>query len=346
MSSPGYTRVGQTRSWTPVSTEPEDGDRSTDEVSPRSETIEIPPVGVLVMSYGTPGSAEDIAGYYTHIRRGHPPTAEQLADLVRRYDAIGGVSPMRERTDEQIRAITDHLRNSHDDRTYRVVPGQKHAAPFIEDGIEQLVSHGVTMVVGLVLAPHYSAASVGQYHDRARAAIADTAPDVTYRPIDDWSTMVEFIHFTAAEVVRSLKAMPARTTVCFTAHSLPLRSLVDDPYEEQLTTSAVAIATAAGVTDRYRVMTGWQSAGRTPEPWAGPDILEIIDDAGRDPETDGLLVVPQGFTSDHLELLYDLDIDARAAAERVGLAMARTNTINADPTVMGGLAGLITAAAR
>lgn len=297
--------------------------------------------GVLIMAYGTPASSDDIAEYYTHIRRGRSPSTEQLADLVRRYTAIGGVSPMRERTEEQLHAIADHLADAADGEGFRVTLGQKHAAPFIEDGVERLASQGVATIVGLVLAPHYSAASVGQYHERAHTATARISPDIVYRPIDDWSTMPEFIDFTADAVTRSLGAMPERTTICFTAHSLPRRVLVDDPYEERLTVSATAIAEAAGITGRHRVITGWQSAGRTPEPWAGPDILQIIDDVASDPGCDGLLVVPQGFTSDHLELLYDLDIEARAAAEEAGLVLARTGTINADPTVMAALARLI-----
>lgn len=303
-------------------------------------------VGVLVMAYGTPRSTEDVAEYYTHIRHGRRPGEEQLADLVRRYLAVGGVSTMRQRTDDQVTAITNHLVDTSGSSTFRVQLGQKHAAPFVEDGIEALVLSGVDTIVGLVLAPHYSAASVGQYHDRARSALDELSPSTDYRPIDDWSTLDEFIGFTAAAVGRALAPMPERTTICFTAHSLPLRVLDGDPYRDRLAGSAAAIAAAAGIDDTHRVMTGWQSAGRTPEPWAGPDILQIIEDAAVDPEVDGLLVVPQGFTSDHLEVGYDLDIEARAAAERVGISLARTDMINADPTVMAALADLVMEKAR
>lgn len=308
------------------------------------------------MAYGTPASRDHIAEYYTHIRRGRAPAPDQLADLVRRYDAIGGVSPMRRRTDEQVAAIEGFLTagtTTTGDTGFEVRLGQKHAAPFIEDAVDSLVASGVTRIVGLVLAPHYSAASVGQYHDRARAALLSAVgaipqdppagrQDIPYLPIDDWSTLPGFIDFTAGAVRRALDGMPARTMVCFTAHSLPLRVLEQDPYESRLAASADAIAAAAGIRDSHRVTTGWQSAGRTPEPWAGPDILETIADAASDPALDGLLVVPQGFTSDHLEVLFDLDIEARTAASDAGLVFSRTETINDDPEVMAGLARLIT----
>lgn len=328
------------------------------------------------MAYGTPRSPDDVEEYYTHIRRGRAPAPEQLADLVRRYDAIGGVSPMRRRTEDQVTAITGHLNRYTQTAAgsgFEVRLGQKHAAPFIEDGVDALIAAGVSQIIGLVLAPHYSSASVGQYHDRARSALAasvgtheaetpgvsrirtddqsndqsdhqsERPPTVAYHPIDDWSMLPSFIDFTAAAVRRSLTSMPERTMVCFTAHSLPLRVLETDPYEQRLKASAAAIATAADIHGRYRVTTGWQSAGRTPEAWATPDILEIIRDVAADPTLDGLLVVPQGFTSDHLEVRFDLDIEARTVALDEGVVLARTDTINDDPRVMTGLAELIQA---
>lgn len=323
-------------------------------------------VGVLIMAYGTPQSPVDIEKYYTHIRRGRPPTPEQLEDLVSRYDAIGGISPMRNRTDAQVEAVRRALNSmalddvntvsglaSRTQGEFVVTLGQKHATPFIEDGVEDLIKAGVSIIVGLVLAPHFSAASVGQYHDRARDAIAGR---VEYSPIDDWSLEPAFIDFTASSLRTQLDSMPERTTVVFTAHSLPERVLQSDPYRENLTASAAAIAEEAGLGSDW--MIGWQSAGRTPEPWAGPDILEIIaglasdatgEAAGADgsDESDherGILVVPQGFTSDHLEILYDLDIEARSVAASAGLTLERTETINADPEVMAALAARISTA--
>lgn len=292
--------------------------------------------GLLVMAYGTPAEPEDIEAYYTHIRRGRPPAPEQLAELVGRYEALGGTSPLAANTAAQVSALESAL-DRLDPERWVVTLGQKHAEPFIEDGVEQLVESGVDSIVGLVLAPHYSRASVGEYHRRATETVADR---VRYSGIESWHLLDELLEFQRSAVVDALADMPERTKVLFTAHSLPERALVDDPYPAQLHESAEAVAELAGLARWAGWGIGWQSKGRTPEPWRGPDVLEVIEDLGDTGRGDGLLVVPQGFTSDHLEVLYDLDIEARAAAEARGLAFDRTRVPNADGTVMGALAGL------
>ncbi len=296
--------------------------------------------GLLVMAYGTPQSPDHVEEYYTHIRRGRPPEPAQLDDLVSRYEAIGGISPMAERTRSQVDAIAAALDATDPDR-WTVHLGQKHAAPFIEDGIDGLLHEGVEEIVGLVLAPHYSAASVGQYHSRAAAAVGATP----FVGIDSWHLEPEFLDFQSSAIRSALESMPERTHVLFTAHSLPERVLQDDPYADQLHESAEAIAALAGL-DRWTGWgLGWQSAGRTPEPWRGPDILETVGDLAATGRSEGLLVVPQGFTADHLEVLYDLDIEAAGAAERSGLAFGRTEVVNTDPAVMRALARRVAAAA-
>ena len=296
------------------------------------------PTGVVVMAYGTPGGPGDVEAYYTHIRRGRPPTAEQLADLVRRYDAIGGTSPMAARTRAQVDAVAAALER---DRPggFVVTLGQKHAAPFVEDGVAGLARAGARSVVGLVLAPHYSASSVGQYHERAAAAAG--AAGLPYARIDSWHLEPAFIDFQARAVRDALSGLPQRTKVLFTAHSLPEHALVDDPYPDQLRRSAEATADAVGLVPWAGWGLGWQSAGRTPEPWRGPDVLEILRDLAGTGRSDGALVVPQGFTSDHLEVLYDLDVEAAALAHELGLAFGRTRVVNDDPDVMAALAAVV-----
>lgn len=299
-------------------------------------------VGVVVMAYGTPASPEDIPAYYTHIRRGRPPSDEQLAELTARYDALGGTSPLAQRTRAQLDAIARALDDAAPGR-FLVRLGQKHAAPFIEDAVEQLAGEGVDHVVGVVLAPHYSGFSVGQYNERAGAAAAQH--DTTYSGIERWSLEPAFIEHQAGSVRERLASLPERTKVVFTAHSLPERVLEGDPYPDELRASAEAIAGAAGLAPWSSWSLGWQSAGRTPEPWRGPDILDIIRELAGTGRADGVLVVPQGFTSDHLEVLYDLDIEAAGVAAEVGLAFARTDVVNDDPAVMGALADRLLALA-
>ncbi len=298
--------------------------------------------GVVVMAYGTPASPEDIGAYYTHIRRGRPPTEEQLADLVGRYRAIGGISPLADRTAAQLRAIGTQLEERAPGE-FVVRLGQKHAAPFVEEGVADLATAGVDGVVGVVLAPHYSGFSVGQYHERAGAAAADAG--LPFAGVPHWHLTEGFVSHQAASVTDRLATLPERSVVVFTAHSLPERVLEGDPYPDELRESAGAIADRVGL-DRWSGWSlGWQSAGRTPEPWRGPDILEIIRDLAGTGAADGILVVPQGFTADHLEVLYDLDIEAAAVAAECGLAFARTDVVNDDPVVAGDLADLVVAAA-
>ena len=296
--------------------------------------------GLVVMAYGTPAAPEDIEAYYTHIRRGRPPEPEQLADLIARYDAIGGISPLAARTAAQLNAVEAQL-DALAPGEFTVRLGQKHAAPFIEDGVTELAELGVSGVVGLVLAPHYSGFSVGQYHERAAAA-ADPLPFVG---VDHWHLTDGFVDHQAASVAERLAGLPERTVVVFTAHSLPERVLEGDPYPDELRESAAAIAGRAGLDQWSGWALAWQSAGRTPEPWRGPDILEVIGDLADTGEADGVLVVPQGFTADHLEVLYDLDIEAAGAARDRGLAFARTEVVNDDRAVAADLARLVIDAA-
>lgn len=288
---------------------------------------------VLLMGYGTPRARADILPYYTDIRRGNPPTSQQLADLTARYEAIGGISPLTQRTEAQRRGLQSALDQAAPD-CYHVALGMKHADPFIEQSVDELATAGFGRIVGLVLAPHYSAFSVGQYLDRL--AVAAAPHGIAVSEIKSWATEPAFVEFIAADLRARLATMPDATRVLFTAHSLPQRILtVDDPYPSQLQATAERVATAAAI-DNWGL--AWQSAGRTAEPWLGPDILQVIDELAADGHTRGVLVSAVGFVADHLEVLFDLDIEACQRADSHGLAFARTTCVNDDPAVMTALA--------
>jgi ferrochelatase len=298
--------------------------------------------GLVVMAYGTPASPDDVAAYYTHIRRGRAPSAEELADLTRRYAAIGGLSPLAERTRDQVGAIAAALGADEPGR-WTVTLGNKHVPPFVEDAVTDLAVAAVD-VVGLVLAPHFSRGSVGEYHERASAAARECG--LAYVGIDAWYDEPAWLDAQADRVRFALGALPGKTKVLFTAHSLPERVLAGgDPYPDQLRQSAAAVAGRAGLDASPRWALAWQSAGRTPEPWRGPDVRDAIRDLAASGGAEGVLVCPQGFVSDHLEVLYDLDIDARRVATESGLVFARTASINDDPAVMAALAGRVRRAA-
>jgi ferrochelatase len=292
-------------------------------------------VGVLVMAYGTPRDRDDIATYYTDIRRGRPPTPEQLEDLVRRYDAIGGTFPLRAATEQQRDALAAAL-ESMSPGDFAVAIGTRHSTPTIADGVDELVAAGTSRLVGLVLAPHYSQMSIGAYAQRAAKAAAEAG--VTIDVIESWHLLPAYLDFLADAVRDAVSRVPEGSEVVFTAHSLPARILDGgDPYPDQLHATATAVAERVGL-DSWSI--GWQSAGRTPEPWLGPDVLDIIRDRA-ERSAAGLVVCPCGFVADHLEVAYDLDIEATGLARSLDLPFARTSTVGSSADVMAGLAQLV-----
>jgi len=303
--------------------------------------------GVLLMAYGTPRKPDEIEAYYTDIRRGRPPTPEALADLVARYEAIGGISPLATLTENQRDALQAAL-DEQAPGVFQVTLGLKHADPKVEAGAAELSQAGFDTIVGLVLAPHYSSYSIGQYLDRTRAGVemaGDTTPVVG---IESWATEPAFVGFLTDDLRSRHEAMTGRLAeagdersvrVVFTAHSLPMRIIdAGDPYPDELRSTAEAVADALRMSEGADWMIGWQSAGRTPEPWIGPDILDVIDELGADPAVGGVIVSACGFVADHLEVLYDLDIEARHRADDAGLLFDRTACVNDDADVMAALA--------
>jgi ferrochelatase len=299
--------------------------------------------GVLVMAHGTPSATADIEPFYTRIRRGSPPSAAQLGELTARYAAIGGTSPLTARTAAQVDALRGLLERVAPG-AYVVRFGAKFTDPDIEAASASLVDEAVPRVVGLVLTPHRAAAGSDQYHARARAALGA----IPYAPVAEWYGAPGFVTLHAERVAQCRSSMASgsgsggRVTVVFTAHSVPERSLAGgDPYLAQVAESAALVAAAAGVDD---FTVAWQSAGRTPDPWVGPALPDVLGDLAA-AGVAGVVVCPIGFVADHLEVLYDLDIEARAAAEGLGLQFARTPSLNDDPRFVRVLADAVVAAA-
>ena len=301
-------------------------------------------ISVVLMAYGTPRSREEILPYYTDIRRGRPPTDELLAELTGRYEAIGGLSPLAALTEAQRDAVQRALDAVQPGR-FRVTLGLKHAHPMIEEAVADVAAAGAEKIIGLVLAPHFSSYSIGQYVGRATTAAEPHGINVI--GIDSWATEAAFVDFLAADMRSRLAKMPPATKVLFTAHSLPQRIIdAGDPYPNELRATAVAVAAALGLREGEEWDIAWQSAGRTPEPWIGPDVLDAIDAlAASDKPPAGVLVCACGFVADHLEVLFDLDIEAKKHAESRGLVFDRTSCVNDDPTVMEALARRIIEAA-
>ncbi len=310
------------------------------------------PVGVLVMAHGTPSSPEGILPFYTSIRRGRPPTPELLAELTGRYEALGGTSPLAERTQAQVDGIAAALEAAAPGR-YLVRYGAKHTEPRIEDSAASLAAAGVDRIVGIVLTPHQSTLGSGEYLHRAEEAVAASGTGVAFAAVPSWHRAPGFAALLAARTGALLDPpggdgpQPGTTAVFFTAHSLPERVVAaGDPYPDQVRESATDVAGLLGLDSREDVRwdVAWQSAGRTADPWIGPDLLaEIRRVAGAGAAS--VVVCPVGFVSDHLEVLYDLDLEAAAVAREVGVRFARTPSLNDDPRFLAILAGVVMATA-
>ncbi len=296
---------------------------------------------VLVMAYGTPADLDDVERYYTDIRRGRRPPPELLEELTSRYRAIGGRSPLLDITRAQVKGLEERLGGP------RVYLGQKHSRPYISDAISKIVRDGAAHIVGLVMAPHYSGMSVGDYERRARVAAEEAGWNGSISVVESWHLEPGYIAFLADAVRDEISSLADKvqrdTVVVFSAHSLPERIVqLDDPYPEQLRETADAVASELSL-PRWR--TGWQSAGRTDDPWLGPDVLEIIEEEA-DAGTPAVVVCPCGFIADHLEVLYDLDIEASAAAAEAGMSFARTRSPNDDPAFLDAVAAVVRRALR
>ncbi|MBI3975850.1 MAG: ferrochelatase [Armatimonadetes bacterium] len=286
---------------------------------------------VLLMAYGSPATLEDVEGYYTHIRGGRTPTPEQVEGLRARYRAIGGSSPLRRITQAQAEALAARV-------GLPVYVGMKHWHPFIAETVDQMRADGIARAVAIALAPHYSRMSIGGYITAvAEAAARAGGPQMAY--VESWHLHPLFLDALADRVREARRSLgdPEAPPVVFTAHSLPERILEwGDPYVAQLHETAGAVARAAEV---RRWSVAFQSASATGEPWLGPDILDVLRElhAGGARE---VVVCPAGFVADHLEVLYDIDVEARQLAESFGIRLVRTGSLNADPSFIETLAAI------
>jgi ferrochelatase len=280
---------------------------------------------VILMAYGSPSTADDIRPYFEDVRGGRPVSDEAVAELAERYRRIGGRSPLDEVTEAQRAALEREL-------GLPVFVGMKHWQPRIAEAVDRALAGGATRLVGVVLAPHFSRMSVGEYRERLDAAVAGRA-ELTL--VQSWHDDPAFVDVVAARV-RGTDAW-----VVFTAHSLPERILADgDPYREQLLETSRLVAERAGL-ERWSF--AFQSASTTGEPWLGPDILDELERLAGEGVTK-VLVAPVGFVSDHLEILWDLEIEAREKAAELGLELERMESMNDDPAFIRALAGVVSRA--
>ncbi|HEX5247052.1 MAG TPA: ferrochelatase [Gaiellaceae bacterium] len=279
---------------------------------------------VVLMAYGSPERLADVPAYYADIRGGRPVAPEHLDDLVSRYRRLGieESSPLNAITEQTRGALERELE-------LPVFTGMKHWTPRIADAAGAAIAAGASRVVGLVLAPHYSVLSIKGYRDQLEQALAGRA-ELDF--VDSWHVEPGFVEL-LADRIRGTDAH-----VVFTAHSLPARILeMGDPYKDQLLETSGEIAKAAGIRD---FSFSFQSESPTGEPWLGPDILDHLDALHAD-GVDHVLVCPVGFVSDHLEIRWDLDVEAQEKAAALGMRLERIEMPNDDPAFIRTLATIV-----
>ncbi|HBM4116782.1 TPA: ferrochelatase [Listeria monocytogenes] len=289
-------------------------------------------VGLLVMAYGTPYKDEDIERYYTDIRHGHKPSEEMIADLRGRYHVIGGLSPLAKITEAQAYGLEKALNESQDEVEFKAYIGLKHIEPFIEDAVEAMHKDGIEEAISIVLAPHYSSFSVEAYNKRAKDA-ADKLGGLRIKAINDWYKQPKFIQMWADRINETAKQIPADelldTVLIVSAHSLPEKiKQHNDPYPDQLQETADFIFEKV-VVPHYAL--GWQSEGKTGEPWLGPDVQDLTRELYGREKYKHFIYTPVGFVAEHLEVLYDNDYECKVVTDEVGATYHRPPMPNSDP---------------
>ncbi len=301
------------------------------------------PIGVLLMAYGSPESVADLPGYLADIRGNRPTTGAVLEEISGNYAAIGGRSPLAEQTRRQAEAVGSVL-DEDGKGLFRIYVGMRHWSPWIEETVGKMLDDGVTRAISMVLAPHYSRMSVGQYQRKIADGLEMYRGCIDFAHVDSYHDAPGLICALAKRVRDGVSRWPEEARdpvhVIFSAHSLPARILgEDDPYDSQVRQTASLVAARAGI-PRDRWSWSYQSAGRSDEPWLGPalpdHLAELAERGVRD-----VVSVPVGFVCDHVEVLYDIDVAARRVAAELDMRLERPPALNDDPVFIRQLADVI-----
>ena len=307
-------------------------------------TQPIQQVGVMLMTYGSPATLDDIPVYLRHVYGGREASAEVIAEFRRRYDLIGG-SPLLRITREQATALQDELNRQHPDGpTFRTGAGMRFAPPFVADLVPEL-ANGAQMLVGIIMSPQYSPIIMSGYVRTLEEAVASLhRNDLTLTISRDWHMQPYFLQALAQRILQALDRFPPdvreHVPVLLTAHSMPKRVVQNEPdYFNDLKETAATVAHMVGLPDD-RWMFCYQSAGHTPEEWLKPDFADVMPELRAAGHTH-VLIAPVQFLADHLEILYDIEIGARAQAEEHGIQFARIESLNTSPLFIQALAAVV-----
>jgi ferrochelatase len=291
------------------------------------------------MAYGSPNRLEDVEPYFTDIRGGRTPSREAIDELTSRYRRVGVPTPLLAVSMELGRELERRLNlDPPDDQIYTVHLGMKHWAPHIATAVEEVVECGADRLIAIVLAPHYSKISTEGYRRKVEAALASAPLGLDF--VESWHELDGYLDAVAENVrmARAEFARPEEVVAIFTAHSLPARILKEgDPYQDQLLRTSELVARRAGI-PQWRF--SYQSQSRTGEPWLGPDLVDTVEELAAQGHR-AILVASVGFIADHLEIFYDIDIEAKEKADALGIELRRTPMLNADPRLARALHALV-----
>ncbi|TMD42311.1 MAG: ferrochelatase [Chloroflexi bacterium] len=300
---------------------------------------------VLLIAYGSPNRLDEVEAYFTDIRGGRRPSREAVDELTERYRQVGVPTPLLAVSSELGRKLERLLNaDSPDGAIYTVHLGMKHWTPRIASAVHEAVDAGADRLLAIVLAPHYSTISTEGYRRQVEAALAthpkDGSGPLALDFIESWHALDGYVQ-ALAENVRATRAeftRPEEVVAVFTAHSLPARILDQgDPYQDQLLETSELVARRAGV-EQWRW--SYQSQSHTGEPWLGPDLPDTVEALAAEGHR-SILVCSVGFLADHLEIFYDIDIEAQARARALGVELRRTSMLNADPRLALALYDLV-----
>lgn len=301
-------------------------------------------IAVLMMAYGGPSSLDEIEPYLLDIRGGRPTSPELIAEIRERYAQIGGSSPLLDITRQQAQALALRLQADAGDTNYRVYVGMRHWFPYIREAVAQIVEDGIEDVVALCMAPHYSRMSIGAYFRKVEEAQAELGAHLRLHLVESWHAHPGYIQAVCEKVEDALNEFPAAhraaVRIVFSAHSLPA-SIIEqgDPYDQQLRETAALVAERLSLpAEQWQFC--YQSAAAGATKWLGPPIETVIAELADAGHTQ-ILVAPIGFVADHVEVLYDLDIEGRRIAEEHGARLVRTASQNASPTFIATLADVV-----
>jgi protoporphyrin/coproporphyrin ferrochelatase len=302
-------------------------------------------IGVLLMAYGGPNDLNELPGYLADIRSGRPTSQAVLNEMRHNYEQIGGKSPLLEITRKQGAALENLLNSEGGD--YKIYYGMRHWSPWIEETVRDMLNDGIRRAVALVLAPHYSGMSIAKYHQKVKAGLemfGDAEHQIQFDFVDSYHDAPPYIQALVNRVEDGLSRWDAaerpNVHVVFSAHSLPVRIIkAGDPYQDQLLETARLVAEGAGLREEQWSWS-YQSAGRTPEPWLGPQI-EVYVKTLAEKGIKNLVSIPVGFVSDHVEILFDIDIKAQKVAREYGVRLERPPALNDDPLYIRALADLV-----